>query len=160
VKPNLKSKQGLTLIEIMIALALGMMAMSGFLLVYINFLSHSESAVIWREADNSASMAIERIVSGNSAFKGLREFNRNKISNSSSSDSWTIEDEDSNDGFTYSADDQTISDLNGNVLIENVADSTLSYSNNCINLTIAIISKHGQIISTQEYSTTVQPRNK
>ncbi|QBG47140.1 hypothetical protein EGM51_06915 [Verrucomicrobia bacterium S94] len=160
VKTNLKCKQGLTLIEIMVSLALGMMAMAGFLMIYINFLNHSESAVIWRDADNNASMAIERIIRGDDTLKGLREFDRNQIFNSSSGGNWTIQDNGSNDGFTYSAEDQTIYDQDGNIVIENVAASTLVRTNNCINLSISIVSRQGQIISTQEYHTTVQPRNK
>lgn len=143
----------------MISLSLGMIAIAGFLSVYITFLTHSESAVIWRNADNQASMAIERIVRGFGDTKGLREFGSDDIDHDFSTGEWNIKDTSTGSGYSYSAEDQAISDQNGNIIIEDVAESTLSYSNNCINLSIAIVSMQGQLISTQEYRTTVQPRN-
>lgn len=143
----------------MVSLALGMMAVAGFLTVYITFLMHSESAATWWNADNDASMAVERMVRGFGDTPGLREYSRGSIDTSYSADEWSIEDGNSGYGYTFSSDDQTISDLDGNIIIENVAESELSYSNDCINLSVAIVSTKGEISSTQEYHTTVQPRN-
>lgn len=154
------SKQAFTLAEVMIALFIGVLAMAGFLTVFITFLGQSERATVWRDADNSASMAINRIVRGTETTTGLRQFHLTDTTVTSSDGDWTITDERVNRGFTYSATNQTISDLTGNVFISNVAGSTATLTtDNLLKLSIRIISGSGKYVNTREFDTTIQPRN-
>jgi type II secretory pathway pseudopilin PulG len=154
------SKQAFTLTEVMVALFIGMMAMAGFLTVFISFLSSSEAATVWRDADNNASVAIDRMVRGTDVTMGLRQFHLADTNVTYSDDDWTITDERINKGFTYSAANQTISDLAGNVFINNVAGSTATLStSDLLKLSISVISGKGKYESTREFNTTIQPRN-
>ncbi|MDF7805941.1 prepilin-type N-terminal cleavage/methylation domain-containing protein [Pontiellaceae bacterium B12219] len=154
------SKQAFTLTEVMVALFIGMMAMAGFLTVFISFLSSSEAATVWRDADNNASVAIDRMVRGTEETMGLRQFHLADTNVTYSNDDWTITDERVNKGFTYSATDQTISDLAGNVFISNVDSSTATpTTGNLLELSISIISGTGKYKSSREFNTTIQPRN-
>ena len=154
-------KQGFTLTEVMIALFVGMLAMAGFLTVFITFLSSSEAATVWRDSDNDASIAIERMVRGTTEVTGLRQFHLPDIDLVSNNGNWTITDERTAKGFTYSKTDQTISDLEGNVFIKNVASSSIlkAANNKWITLSVSVLSEKGGNQTTREYQTTIQPRN-
>ncbi|MDF7800455.1 prepilin-type N-terminal cleavage/methylation domain-containing protein [Pontiellaceae bacterium B1224] len=154
-----QSKRGFTLTEVMVALFIGMMAMAGFLTVFISFLSSSEAATVWRDADYNASMALERMARGTDATTGLRQFHLADIIVVSDGGDWTITDDQTAEGFTYSTADQTISDLAGNIFINNVVDSSISFSQNRLTLSVAISSREGKYETTREFNTTIQPRN-
>lgn len=160
MKVSSQLKQGFTLVEIMVSLFVGMLAMAGFLTVFITFLSHSEAATVWRDADNNASMAMERMARGMGETTGLRQFHITDTSVVSENGNWTVLDDRTNEGFTYSATDQTISDLEGNIFIRNVANSSVSLSNKRLTLSVAISSRKGKNLTTREYHTTIQPRNR
>ncbi|MDZ8120308.1 hypothetical protein [Pontiella agarivorans] len=127
--------------------------------VFIAYLSQSDAATVWRDADHNANRALERIVRGTPETVGLREFYKGLIRWTSDNDGWSITDDKPNAGYTYNASAGTISDFNGNIFARNVEASTLSYANNRITLTLSVTSRQGRNSSTREYSTTIQPRN-
>lgn len=153
-------KQGFTLTEVMVSVSIGMLAMAGFLTVFITFLSHSEAATVWRDADNNASMAIERMVRGTETTLGLREFHDGDIENPPIAGGWTIYDNKVDQGFIYSEANQTISDFKGNVFIKNVTRSTIEHTDEqLIELSISIKSGTGKYVTTREFNATLHPRN-
>lgn len=156
---NTQFKQGFTLTEVMVSLSIAMMAMAGFLTVFISSLSSSEAATVWRDADYNASMAMERMTRGTDVTTGLRQFHQADISVVSENGNWTVTDDQTAEGFTYSATNQTISDLAGNIFINDVANSSISFSNKRLTLSVGISSQEGKYETTREFNTTIQPRN-
>lgn len=158
MKPHSRSKQGLTLVEIMIALSLGVMAMGGILTVFISYLNHAESAALWREADNDASIVMERLIRGTSETTGLREFS-DSITWTAAGGDWELTDTEQGCSFAYDASEQTISDADGTVFIDGIVKSSAVWTNGYFDITLAVAAAQGQLISTQEYNTIIQPRN-
>lgn len=148
--------------ELMVSIAISTIAMGAFIAAFMTYLNQSETTNSWREADLNASTALERVIRGTDGVIGLREFSLNNTSIPlSSENAWTIRDDNSSSGFMFSKAKQVISDLDGTVLVRNVAASSVSRSKTTgqINLYVAVTSGQGARSASREYQTTIHPRN-
>ena len=157
--PKKTSKQGFTLTEVLTATTLSAIVMGSVLGLYLNYLRGADSSMAWQLADNKASLAIERMVTGSNDTIGIREFSKTQTSCVWKGESWVLQDRFRDESYSYSSNEGTIKDDDGNVIAENVTDAYASFSGDAITISIKVSnpSRNGKCSSM--YWTCVQLRN-
>lgn len=160
MKTNVKCKKinGFTLIEMMVAVFISSIAMTGIISAFIACLRAGEAGETWSIADSQASVVVERIIRGSSATSGLRQFDSDTATLVSDSAGWVFSDSPTN-GYVFSKANQTISDLYGNVIGDRVVDADIEPGNRIFELFVEVQEVNGRLESTRSYKTMVQARN-
>jgi len=155
---SLARKQGFSLIEVMVALSVGTLVISGVLTAFIFFIGSAARADAWALADRNASFAVERMLRPSDASIGLRNFNSSLISVTNDPSGWTISESLIN-GYVYSRSEKTIKDLMGSVIAKDVVDATVTNRAGYILLSVDIEAGLGRNRSTNTCATAIYSRN-
>lgn len=149
---------GFTLVEMMVTIAISSVAIAGILSAFIACLRAENRGQTWMRADTKASLLVEQIIQGTAHTTGLRQFNRSDATLASRTSGWTFQDSSTN-GYIFNSDTQTLSDLSGNTLAENVVNAAIEPIDNTFKLFIEVQESNGRDEATRSYTTMVQARN-
>lgn len=159
-KSEIKQRVGFTLVEIMVAMSIGMIALAGIMKAFIFYLGSVNLAEVNIQADQGASFVVQRLVRGSPATSGLRQLNFNTTTLVSDSAGWTLS-ESATNGYQFVKSNKTISDLKGNIIADNVTESGVTFQpgNPAISISVEVEARNGRSSSSQVYETTISSRN-
>ena len=155
---------GMTLVELMVAIAVGSIVLLGSAGLFFIFLRFSNTTTLMRNTSSAASLALERMVIGVGGNAGLREAYATNVVFSSSTNGWKLT-YNSNLYFQYVASTQTITNDSGRVICANVTTSSVTFyttssgATNACRVSISVGQNAGGDTWTNTFITQVQFRN-
>jgi type II secretory pathway pseudopilin PulG len=154
-----RSAAGMTLVEILVATAVGTMVIAASLTLFILFLRSYNTTLLMRNTADEASFALERMVIGVGTNAGLREASGSTVTLSNLTSGWKLS-YNTNFYFQYVASSQRITNDSGKLVCANVVTSSVSLlaSNSC-RVSISVAQSAGGRTWTNTFLTQIQFRN-
>jgi len=150
------SAAGMTVVELMVAIAIGSIVLLGSVGVFFIFLRFSNTTTLMRNTSSAASLALERMVVGVGANTGLR--GATNVVLSSSANGWKLA-YNANLYFQYVASTQTITNDSGKVICANVTTSSVTLYPTFCRISVSVGQNAGGDTWTNAYVTQIQFRN-
>jgi len=157
------SAAGMTIVELMVAIAIGSIVLLGSAGVFFIFLRFSNTTTLMRNTSSAASLALERMVIGVGGNAGLREATASTVTYSNTGNGWLFT-YNTNLFFRYVASTQTITNDSGKVICANVTTSSVTFftsgvATNACRVSISVGQNAGGDTWTNTFITQVQFRN-